>query len=155
MTPAPTAAAKAHAAALALAEAECAKVGETLTPLRRQVLELLWASRGPAKAYDLLDALKTDRQGAKPPTIYRALEFLVRVGLAHRVESLNAFMACDVGHNHGAAIVFICSNCQGAEEAHAEDALHEVERAAAKSRFQVRRAVIEAVGLCRACQAQT
>ncbi|MEJ0059912.1 MAG: hypothetical protein WDM79_10225 [Terricaulis sp.] len=69
---------------LSEAERRCSDAGESLTPLRRRVLELLMDHHGPAKAYDLLSQLDA---GAKPPTIYRALDFLVRMGLAHRIES--------------------------------------------------------------------
>src|ERR1700741_5492999 len=80
------------------AERRCGAAGESLTPLRRRVLELLLDHHGPAKAYDLLPLLGGDKGGmAKPPTIYRALDFLTRMGLAHRIESLNAFVAFDSG----------------------------------------------------------
>src|SRR5690349_5876216 len=79
-----------HARHIAEAEARCADAGETLTPLRRRVLELLLDHTGPAKAYDLLADLGSGQGPAKPPTVYRALEFLTRLGLAHRIETLNA-----------------------------------------------------------------
>jgi Fur family zinc uptake transcriptional regulator len=140
-------------ALLAEAERQCAAVGEVLTPLRRVVLELLLDQPGPTKAYDLLDALKADRSSAKPPTIYRALEFLMRLGFVHRIESLNAFIACDLGHDHGPPVFLICERCSSAAELHADKAFHAVRDAAAERGFQVRRTVIEASGLCAACVA--
>src|SRR5215468_4619381 len=102
------------------AEARCAEAGESLTPLRRRVLELLLAHKGPAKAYDLLADLGAGQEPAKgpakPPTVYRALEFLVRLGLAHRIESLNAYIACDVGACERSTIFLICEKCGAAEE---------------------------------------
>lgn len=137
--------------ALAAAASRCTLAGETLTPLRRRVLELLLAQEGPAKAYDLLDALKEGHAGARPPTVYRALEFLVRMGLAHRIESLNAFMACWGTHGHAPALVLICARCGAAIEADASGAQAAVSAAAAEAGFEVQRAMIEATGLCATC----
>ena len=142
-----------RAAQIARAETLCAESGETFTPLRRRVLELLIDADGPAKAYDLLDGLKSDAGAAKPPTIYRALEFLTRLGLAHRVESLNAFVACDVGACARATIFLICDTCGGAEEFDAGHALVDVTEAAQADGFMIERTMIEAHGRCAKCRA--
>jgi Fur family transcriptional regulator, zinc uptake regulator len=134
------------------AQARCAAHGETLTPLRTQVLALLLKQDGPAKAYDLLDALKRDHAGAKPPTIYRALDFLVRMGLAHRIESLNAFVACAGDHDHDPAVFLICDSCHRAQELHAHAALDKLSAAAAHIGFKVSRTMVEATGLCAQCR---
>ena len=120
-----------HDAHLRAAEALCASAGEALTPLRRQVLAMLLDHHGPAKAYDLLEGLKTGRSSAKPPTIYRALDFLMRMGLAHRIESLNAYVACDVGCMHAPAMFLICDRCQRISELHCEPLDGEIRAAAA------------------------
>ena len=79
--------------ALAAAEQVCATRGLKLTPLRRRVLELVWAGHGPVGAYDLLQALaEGDARAVQPPTVYRALEFLREAGLVHRIDTLNAFI---------------------------------------------------------------
>ena len=80
---------------LAAAEALCVRREQRLTAPRRRVLELLLQAGQPLKAYDLMAAFDPHAP-AKPPTVYRALEFLEREGFAHRIESLNAFVAC--GH---------------------------------------------------------
>ena len=134
------------------AEKRCVAAGESLTPLRRRVLELLLDQHGPAKAYDLLPLLDGEKT-AKPPTIYRALDFLVRMGLAHRLESLNAFVACDVGACARSTIFLICEKCGGAEEFDAGHALVDLTDAARKDGFAIRRTMIEASGLCSTCQA--
>ena len=139
------------ARALEHAEIQCAKVGESLTPLRQRVLELLLARRGPAKAYDLLDDLKLKQVNAKPPTIYRALEFLVRLGLAHRIESLNAFIACDMGACDRSTVFLICEQCGAAVEVDAGHALVDLREAAGRAGFALKRTVIEAAGRCAAC----
>lgn len=137
---------------MADAQARCAAHGETLTPLRAQVLALLLKQSGPAKAYDLLDALKRDHASAKPPTIYRALDFLVRLGLAHRIESLNAYVACAGDHDHAPAVFLICDTCHSAQELHAHAALDKLSAAAAAIGFAVSRTMVEATGLCAQCQ---
>lgn len=140
-----------RAAQLNEAESRCSAAGESLTPLRKRVLELLLDQHGPAKAYDLLPLLN-DEKTAKPPTIYRALDFLVRMGLAHRIESLNAFVACDVGACARSTIFLICEKCGGAEEFDAGHALVDLADAAKKDGFTINRTMIEATGLCSACQ---
>jgi Fur family transcriptional regulator, zinc uptake regulator len=141
-----------HAAHIADAQKRCSEAGESLTPLRKRVLELLLDQHGPAKAYDLLPLIDADK-AAKPPTIYRALDFLVRMGLAHRIESLNAFVACDVGACARSTIFLICEKCGGAEEFDAGHALIDLADAAKKDGFSIRRTMIEASGLCAQCQA--
>jgi Fur family zinc uptake transcriptional regulator len=134
------------------AEQVCVDAGESLTPVRRRVLELLVDHAGPAKAYDLLAQLDSGAGPAKPPTVYRALDFLVRMGLAHRIESLNAFTACDIGACARSTIFLICEKCGGAEEFDAGHALVDLSEAAARDGFKIRRTMIEASGVCSQCQ---
>ena len=112
---------------------------------------MLLARNGPAKAYDLLDDLKLRQVNAKPPTIYRALEFLVRLGLAHRIESLNAFIACDMGSCDRSTVFLICEQCGAAVEVDAGHALVDLREAAKRAGFALKRTVIEAAGRCAAC----
>jgi Fur family zinc uptake transcriptional regulator len=137
---------------IAAAEAACVAVGETLTPLRRKVFELLLNRDGPAKAYDLLEELRPDHGAAKPPTVYRALDFLVRLGLAHRIESQNAFVACDVGACARSTIFLICEQCGASVEADAGHALSDVAEAAHRAGFALKRTMLEATGLCAECK---
>jgi Fur family zinc uptake transcriptional regulator len=132
------------------AEAICRARGGRLTPLRRQVLTLLLQSPAPAKAYDLLAQLG-DSGAAAPPTVYRSLDFLLEMGLAHRIESLNAFVAC--GHwRHGHAAVFlICDRCGSAGELHSDAATQRLGEDAKAVGFRMRVAVIEIRGVCAAC----
>lgn len=132
------------------AETLCEERGGRLTPLRKKVLTLLLESGGPAKAYDLLEQLGDDG-AAKPPSVYRSLDFLLEMGLAHKIESLNAFVAC--GHwKHGHAAVFlICDKCGTAGELHAQDSVKKLAQEVESVKFQMRSAVIEIRGLCRKC----
>ncbi len=132
------------------AEAMAARRGQRMTKIRRKVLRLLLESEEPSKAYDLLANL--DGEGAaKPPTIYRALDFLQEAGLAHKIESLNAYVACGhTSHKHS-AVFLICEECGAAEELHAV-ATNEALRAETDAAgFRMRQAVIEARGVCRDC----
>ena len=97
--------------ALERAELICAERGVRLTDTRKRVLELVWSGHKPLGAYDILDALRRERDGAAPPTVYRALEFLMGLGLIHRIESLNAFVGCTDPETPHRAQFLICDQC--------------------------------------------
>src|SRR5262249_21009161 len=84
--------------ALTRAEEACGARGVRLTPLRRRVLQTLAESHSPLGAYEIVERLKKTRGSAPAMSVYRALEFLLAEGLAHRIESKNAFLACIRGH---------------------------------------------------------
>jgi Fur family zinc uptake transcriptional regulator len=122
--------------------------GERFTPLRSHVLELIISDGGAIKAYDLLDRLSPDLGSPKPPTVYRALEFLSKHGLIHRVEALNAFIACEHNHKGHLAEFFICESCKTVEERHAHD-----HSDCKPDGFQINRSVVEHYGQCGRCAA--
>ncbi len=126
--------------------------GQRMTKIRRKVLSLLIESGEPAKAYDLLERL--DGEGsAKPPTIYRALDFLQELGLAHKIESLNAYVACGHASHKHSAIFLICEACGAAEELHSVTTSQALKAETEAAGFALNRAVIEARGLCADCRA--
>lgn len=134
------------------AEEIAARKGQRMTKIRRKVLRLLLESDAPSKAYDLLANL--DGEGApKPPTVYRALDFLQDVGLAHKIESLNAYVACGHANHSHSAVFLICDICGGAEELHAVTTAEALTSETASAKFSMDRAVIEAHGRCRKCAA--
>ena len=135
--------------ALGAAEARCALTHERLTPPRRRVLELLLGAEAPQKAYDLIAAFGQDGEPAKPPTVYRALEFLERLGFAHRIESLNAYVPCRIEGGHAAA--FLICDCCGAAEEFEPDFGPQLE-AARRAGYDVHAVTLEARGLCPACK---
>lgn len=137
-------------AALGQAEARCAKTQERLTAPRRRVLELLLEADAPLKAYDLIAAFGAHGEPAKPPTVYRALEFLERLGFAHRIESLNAYVPCRIDEAGHRAAFLICDCCGAAEEFEPDFEAQLV--SAARSGYAVRAVTLEARGLCPACQ---
>jgi Fur family zinc uptake transcriptional regulator len=139
-------------AALAQAERRCATAGERLTAPRRRVLELLLEAGQPVKAYDLMAGVGPAGETAKPPTVYRALEFLARAGLAHRLESLNAYMACRLGEGDHAAGFLICDCCGAAREIHPMTPV-EVREAARDAGYVLTGITVEAHGRCADCAA--
>jgi Fur family zinc uptake transcriptional regulator len=141
--------------ALERAANACASRGAQLTPLRRTVLGLVLQSPTPVGAYALLDQLKTDRGGAAPPTVYRALDFLMAQRLVHRLEKLNAFVACHVhecgaDHDHPAQFL-ICGRCGTVTELEEPSITRAVEAAAGRAGFAPTRATVEVEGTCRTC----
>lgn len=135
--------------ALGAAEGRCVGARERLTPPRRRVLELLLQADAPLKAYDLIAAFGSQGEPAKPPTVYRALEFLERLGFAHRIESLNAYVPCRLEGGHAAAFL-ICDCCGEAQEF--EPDFGQQLLIAQGSGYAVRVITLEARGLCAACR---
>jgi Fur family zinc uptake transcriptional regulator len=140
----------------AAAEA-CTGRGAQLSPLRRTVLGLVLESPRPVGAYALLDQLKSERARAAPPTVYRALEFLLEQRLVHRLEKLNAFIACHVhdcggDHEHPAQFL-ICASCGTVTELEEPRIARALEAAASRAGFRPSRATVEIEGTCAHCLA--
>ena len=136
---------------LATAEARCAAEGLRFTPVRRKVLELLLQNHRALGAYTILDRLREDGFGSQPPVAYRALDFLVINGLAHKIERLNAFIACvHPSHSHTPAFM-ICRLCDAVAEAQSSPARGALGDAARATGFRIERTVVEASGVCPAC----
>jgi Fur family zinc uptake transcriptional regulator len=146
-------------AALDKAAATCVARGAQLTELRRQVLRIVLGARAPIGAYALLDQLRTERPGAAPPTVYRALDFLQEQGLVHRVERLNAFVGCagpeahaHCGHGHDHPHQFlICGSCGATVEICDDRVAAAVAEAARAAGFVPTRTTVEVEGSCAAC----
>lgn len=137
--------------AITIAEQLCFARGVQLTPIRHQVLELIWDSHKAVKAYDLLDKLKPLQAAAKPATIYRALDFLIEQGLIHRVESLNAFVGCSCsGHQHE-LLLLICKHCNEVEERPAPKVMEALVQEFYQAGFIPHSKAIEAQGICSKC----
>ena len=130
----------------------CASRGARLTDLRREVLGLILDRDAPTGAYDLLDQLRSTRHGAAPPTVYRALEFLLEQGLIHRLERLSAFVGCIAADDHDhAAQFFICRTCGKVTELEDDELAHALQHAARRLGFTLGNATIEAEGQCATC----
>ncbi len=138
--------------AMKAAERLCADSGEKLTDLRKRVLELVWASHKPVGAYQLLDSLRTDGRSAAPPTVYRALEFLLAQGLVHRVESLNAYIGCTHPGERHATQFLICRRCGTAVELDDPRIAAAIDMSAARIGFEVGARTVEVAGTCADCR---
>ncbi len=137
--------------ALGNAATLCQQRGARLTRLRRRVLGLVWQSHRPIGAYDILDVLRAEQGRAAPPTVYRALEFLLEQGFIHRIESLNAYMGCSgPGANHGGQFL-ICTGCGEAVELNDRRISQAIGESAEAAGFQLKSQIIEVVGLCPLC----
>lgn len=137
--------------AIETAEKRCAEEGLRFTPVRRKALEILLQEHRAIGAYEMLDRLRDAGFGSQPPVAYRALDFLVDHGFAHKIEKLNAFIACaHPGATHSPAFMIcrVCDSVAEAQSAPTRGALGDAARAAG---FQIERTVVEAEGICPAC----
>ncbi|WP_146344122.1 Fur family transcriptional regulator [Phaeobacter marinintestinus] len=140
--------------ALQNAEMRCAEQKLQFTPVRRRVLEILLERHQALGAYDILDVLAQDGLGSQPPVVYRALDFLVQNGLAHRIERMNAYTACaHPGHDHVPAFL-VCRLCKAVAEAETELIQGRLGSAAKATGFTIEKIVVEAEGVCPTCAQQ-
>jgi Fur family zinc uptake transcriptional regulator len=126
--------------------------GLRLTPLRREVLELIASIRKPIKAYDLLDLLRQKHGNAAPPTVYRALDFLLQNGFIHKLESINAFVSCHHPADAHQVPFLICDTCSSAEEVCDERVADLIEMQAKALGFRPQAQTLEVHGICKHCR---
>ncbi|WP_180174583.1 MULTISPECIES: transcriptional repressor [unclassified Acinetobacter] len=144
-----------HNIATRLAEAEslCATTGARLTPLRKEVLELILNASGPMGAYDLLAKIKSESdRPAAPPTVYRTLDFLLEKGLIHRLTSINAYIPCCHPREGHQAAFLICTECKNVTEASAQGLLKQLDELSASDQFTAHHSIIEISGICQQCR---
>ncbi len=138
--------------ALDSAKKLCESQGQRLTPLRQRVLELVWQTHEPVKAYDILDQLKDEHSSSAPPTVYRALDFLQEQGLVHKIESLNAYIGCggpDESHEHSQFL--ICQQCGAVAELDDIDITNLLNEKVSELGFTMQTGMVEIVGVCAIC----
>ncbi|ARO14093.1 ferric uptake regulator family protein [Ketogulonicigenium robustum] len=137
-------------------EDRCAAEGLRLTPVRRRVLEILGEQHRALGAYAVLDRLSSEGHGSQPPVVYRALDFLVEHGFVHKIEKLNAYVACSYmgSHMHSdhAPVFMVCRLCSAVAELEAGHDMVGLSDLASATGFTPERAVIEVTGLCPACR---
>lgn len=140
---------------LQVAEETCREKGLQLTPVRRRVLEILAQKHTAMGAYEVLDFLREEGLGSQPPVAYRALDFLVSNGFVHRIERLNAFIACVHPGEHHAPSFLICRECSTVAELPGKPVSDVVAKAGTELGFTVEKVSIEAEGVCPDCQDKT
>ncbi|RWR03104.1 zinc uptake transcriptional repressor [[Pantoea] beijingensis] len=137
---------------LSQAEKLCQQRNVRLTPQRLEVLRLMSEQNGAISAYDLLDLLRVSEPQAKPPTVYRALDFLLEQGFIHRVESNNSYVVCHhVEEPRHTSAMLICDRCGSVDERHAQGVEDILQILSHQSGFNLRHSIIEAHGLCAGC----
>lgn len=137
---------------LKTAEAYCGEKNLAMTAPRRAVLKIIAAAKKPLGAYDVLERLGRVLTDPKPPTAYRALSFWQAHGFIHRIESLNAYLACHAGHRHNGAQYMICDSCGAVTEAHVCDLPDALSRQAGNQKFTITHWSAELRGLCAKCK---
>ncbi len=138
---------------LARADTACTQRGARLTEIRRTVLELILRAGEPIGAYALLGQLRSRHGQGQPPTVYRALDFLLGQGLIHRVERLNAFVGCHEEASHPHPVQFlICAQCGAVSEFEDVEIARAVAAVAARNGFAVTRSTVEVEGVCAVCR---
>ncbi len=141
--------------ALVRAEMICAERGVRLTDIRRRVLEHVWGGHKPLGAYEILALLRVEQEKTAPPTVYRALDFLLEHGLIHRIESLNAFVGCTEPETPHPAQFLICGQCGATAELNDPRIDKAINEQATAAGFSVNRRTIEVEGTCPHCLHQT
>ena len=140
------------ATALARADETCRREGIRFTRIRRRVLELIWAGHRPVPAYNLLQQLRREKHNAEPPTVYRALDFLLENRLAHKIESLNAYIGCALPQHRHVGQFLICSGCNQVTELDDAELQRMVEKKASRAGLKAMRQTIEITGRCPRCR---
>ena len=125
--------------------------GVKLTKLRETVLKLIWKNHSYVKAYDLLDELRKIDPSAKPPTVYRSLDFLMQNGFIHKIQSLNAFVGCSHPSEHNECYFLICKECQSIEECHSKNINEFVQSTSNTNNFSANQVTLEISGICQEC----
>lgn len=130
----------------------CATTGLKLTSLRKSVLFMLWSTEKPLKAYELLDRLLQIKQNAKPPTVYRVLDYFVDSGLVHKVESIQSYTLCrEPEKQYSFELLMVCNNCHQVNEFY-DSAIHAlVQKLSENYHFHLGHGVVELKGSCEKC----
>ena len=142
-----------HDEVMAVALERCAERGVRMTPVRQRVLQILLESHKPIGAYELLKRLAAEGFPGQPPIIYRALEFLQFLGVVHRIESKNAFVACALPKGAHPAQFLICTECTQIAEFESADVTKLLEQTAAIAGFKIAKTTLEIEGVCENCRA--
>lgn len=139
--------------ALRLARAVCEERGQRFTSLRQAVLELIWSSHKPLGAYEVIELLsQREQRRVMPPTVYRTLDFLVELGLVHKISSINAFIGCPFPEKRHNQMFLLCRHCGSAAECSTETLAGPLQKLAESNGFRVEAQNIELSGLCPRCQ---
>ena len=127
-------------------------MGKRGEKMQAEVLSIMRGAKSSHSAYDLLDELREKYPKIAPPTVYRALAALIESGQVHRLESLNAYVACQREDHHQPSIFSICNDCGVVEENFEPELFSKLSSALKNSGFSVQRHVVEVNGTCASCK---
>ena len=137
--------------AIELAQQVCDDNNSRFTALRKRVLELVWAKHEPVKAYDLLAELQKEDPAAKPTTIYRTLDFLLRLGLVHKIHRHNAYVGCMNPNIEQPCFFLVCNSCNKVTEKHDAEYNKLIKDISKRHQFKLSDTSFEIEGLCSLC----
>lgn len=138
---------------LVQAELLCQQRAVRLTRQRAEILRLVATQKRAVSAYELLDLLRINEPQAKPPTVYRALNFWLEQGVIHKIESINSYIVCHhIEHTRHTSALFVCDQCGQVEEHHTTEIENILQSLANNSHFSLKHSVIETHGICCNCQ---
>jgi Fur family transcriptional regulator, zinc uptake regulator len=129
----------------------CLERGLRLTALRERVLRLIAEAERPVKAYELLELMRGTHGPSAPPTVYRALDFLLESGFIHKLESINAFVGCHHPRVQHSVPFLICDRCHKAVELEDERVTEMLREQAQQLGFRPQAQTLEVHGLCAKC----
>ena len=113
---------------------------------------MIWSSHKPIGAYEILDSLRAEEIKAEPPTVYRALSFLIDACLVHRLDSLNAFVGCVDPENTHQGQFFICQDCNNVSEFNDDEISDLVDLKMKGNGFSATHQTLEVMGHCNNCK---
>jgi Fur family zinc uptake transcriptional regulator len=129
----------------------CKKKGLRFTPIRKKILEMIWASHGPVKAYEILDILKKTFASARPTTVYRSIDFLRDNGLIHKLTSLSAYIGCTHPLKHNDCYFLICIVCGEIKECCDSQLTKQIKETSKQNKFKLNQVTLEIDGTCEDC----
>ncbi|MGQ3888496.1 Fur family transcriptional regulator [Legionella sp. CNM-1927-20] len=130
----------------------CKLIRHKMTSLRKTVLYILWHTKKPLKAYEVLDYLLQIKGNSKPSTVYRVLDYFIACGIVHKIESIQSYMLCHTPIKQASVeLLLVCSQCHQVNEVHDKEILSVVESLAKVNDFLISKEAIELKGICKRC----
>jgi Fur family zinc uptake transcriptional regulator len=131
----------------------CKTLNIKLTSSRKEVLYILWRAGKPLKAYEILDNLLNTKPNSNPPTVYRALQFFLTEGIAHKIESIQSYTLCSEPEKHlPTEVLMVCNQCHQVREVYNPEVRNLIAQIAYDHQFYLKQDAIELKGLCNPCR---
>lgn len=133
----------------------CKERNLKMTPQRKGVLECLHAAAEPLTAYELLDVYRKAHDAGEAMTIYRALAYLEKMHVIHKIHSQNKYKLCDLGHADSSVQLFLCNHCHDTQELHSNELQQLLQKTAKANDFIIQESMLELSGICNQCRQST